>query len=302
MFVSAKRTRAPHLVVGSVALLWTSLALSSEPLRPSRAPAGNARPSQVRPLSAESPVIAAEHPMSPAVEALRKELAHLRDTVADFRCRVIKRERVNGPLQEYFYLDMWVREESRAGSQVATPLAVYMEFLGPSSLAGRRVLFVEGQNDGKILARKGGSRFEYVVTSIDPNGENARSESLLPITQSGFTPMLAALITVLERHAAADPGGTNTVVERIEGAKLDDRPCYALRITHPKKQSGFDFHTATIFIDAELRVPARIEKYDWPTPTDEAAPLIAEYNYTNVELNLGLTEQMFDPRLLKAKR
>jgi hypothetical protein len=63
-----------------------------------------------------------------------------------------------------------------------------------------------------------------------------------------------------------------------------------------------EFHTATIFIDSELHVPARIEKTDWPKSPDEPAPLLAEYNYTNVQVNIGLKEQMFDPRLLRKKK
>jgi hypothetical protein len=283
-----------------VACVAVDDSLASEPLAPSgRAPS---RPPQVKRLSAEAPVVAAGHPMVLAVDILGKELEYLRAAVRDFRCRVTKRERINGLLQDYFYIDMWVREEVRTGSQVTSPLAVYMQFVGPSEYEGRRVLFVEGQNEGKILARKGGDRFEYVVTKIDPNGENAKSESLLPITQSGFTPMLAELVAVLERHAAADPSGTNTHVERIEGAKLDGRPCYAIRITHPRQQADLEFHTATIFIDSELHVPARIEKTDWPSPAADAPPLIAEYNYTNVQVNIGLKEQMFDPRLMRKKR
>jgi hypothetical protein len=285
---------------GLVILVALSQACTADPFAPRR-PA-QSRPSQVKQLSAESPIVAADHPMALAVNTLNKELEFLRASVHDFRCRVTKRERVNGLLQDYFYIDMWVREEIRTGSQVTSPLSVYMQFVGPSEFEGRRVLFVEGRNEGKILARKGGDRFEYVVTKIDPNGENAKSESLLPITQSGFTPMLVALVAGLEKQAAADPSGTNTHVERIDGAKLDGRPCYALRITHPQKQDDLEFHTATIFIDSELHVPARIEKSDWPASADQTPALIAEYNYTDIQVNIGLKEQMFDPRLLRKKR
>jgi hypothetical protein len=301
MLNSKTRTLA-HVLLGVVVVLWGAQAFASEPVSPESAPSRSPRTSEFRPRSGDSPVVSAAHPMLPVLQAVEKELTHLRRTVHDFRCRVVKRERVNGILQDYSFIDMWVREETRVNGRIASPLSVYMVFRGPSSVVGRRLLFVEGRNEGKILARKGGQRFEYVVTKIDPHGESAKRESLLPITQSGFAPLLDAIIAVLERHAATDPAGENTEVQRIDGAKVDGRPCYVLRITHPKKQAGLEFHTASIFIDNELRVPVRIEKHDWPTPSDRTAPLISEYNYTKVKLNLGLSDEWFDPTLLTTKR
>ncbi len=273
-------------------------AWAMEPVQANKNPSS----SVVQQLSAESPVVVADHPLSAALDDLRKELDFLRREVHDFTCRVVKRERINGLLQEYQYIDMWVREETRDQGVVVSPLAVYMEFRGPSDFAGRRALFVEGQNDGKVLVRKGGDRFAYVVTEISPDGPSARTESLLPITQSGFSPMLAALIEVLEQHAAADPSGQNTKVERIAGAKLNDRACDVIKVTHPQRQDNLSFHAISIFIDTELRVPVRIAKLDWPAEPEEAPPVIAEYNYTKLKINVGLSEEMFDARLLKAKR
>jgi hypothetical protein len=232
----------------------------------------------------------------------RQWLAQARSKVRDFQCRVVKRERIDGILQDYYYIEMWVREEVRTGDRVTAPLAVFMEFLGPSSAQGRRLLYVEGRNEGKILVRKGGKRFEYVVTKADPDGESARSESLRPISESGFVPLLAEIVATIERHMAADPSGENTLVDHPAGAKVDGRPCHVLRITHPQQQDGLDFHKGTYFIDAELGVPARIEKLDWPAAPAETPPLLAEFNYTKVRLNVGLTEAMFDPRMLRARR
>ncbi len=300
MFVARKRTLA-HFFLATCVLSCGAWAWGSQPI-----PAGNITPRQDRPevrqLSAESPIAVADHPLGAALDDLEKELAYLRREVHDFTCRVVKRERINGLLQEYQYIDMWVREESRDQGGLVSPLAVYMEFRGPSDFAGRRALFVDGQNDGKVLVRKGGNRFAYVVTQIAPDGPSARTESLLPITQSGFSPMLAALIDVLELHAAADPSGQNTNVERIAGAKLNDRACDVIKISHPRRQDNLTFHAISIFIDTELRVPVRIAKLDWPEESDDAPPVIAEYNYTNVKLNVGLADRMFDERLLKAKR
>ncbi|MGD9724430.1 MAG: DUF1571 domain-containing protein [Pirellulales bacterium] len=299
------RSRVCRTVAGllaAVAVIGAArLAVADEPTRNTR-PSADRRTTEFRPQESRVPGVAADHPLLPELSEAREWLAQARRTVHDFQCRVVKRERIDGILQDYYYIDMWVREEARAGDHVTAPLSVFMEFLGPSSAQGRRLLYVEGSNEGKILVRKGGKRFEYVITKVDPDSESTRSESLCPISQSGFIPLFAETVATIERHMAADPFGANTIVERLEGAKVDGRPCHVLRITHPQQQDGLDFYKGTYFVDAELGVPARIEKLDWPTRPGETPPLLAEYNYTKVRLNLGLTDKMFNPKALKARR
>ena len=101
---------------------------------------------------------------------------------------------------------------------------------------------------------------------------------------------------------AADPSGANTEVQRIAGAKLDQRPCHVIRIKHPEQQKGLEFHTANVFVDDELHVPVRVDYSDWPTRSGQPGELIAEYTYTRLKVNVGLSESMFNPRLLRAKR
>ncbi|MGD9720908.1 MAG: DUF1571 domain-containing protein [Pirellulales bacterium] len=242
------------------------------------------------------------HALLPVIQYARKEQAYLRQAVRDFTCRLVKRERIHGILQDHQYIDLWVREEVRSGQRAVVPLSIYMEFLAPKNVSGRRVLFVNGQNDGKMLVRNGGKHFDYVVVDVDPFGESAKEESLVPVTETGFNQILTQMIAVLERHATADPTGQNTRVEQVSGAKLDKRPCKVIRITHPRHQPGFEFHQANVFVDDELHVPVRVDYADFPAHEGGTPPLIAEYTYTNLKMNVGLSEASFSPRLLRAKR
>jgi hypothetical protein len=273
------------------------------PASADRVPASvDRRAADYRPPAARLEAVSPDHPLLPALKEARQWLGQARQKVHDFHCRVTKRERIDGLLQEFYYIEMWVREEVRVAEQVRSPFSVYMEFLGPKSVYDRRLLYVEGRNEGKIMVRKGGPRFEYVVTEVDADAESTKSESLCPITQSGFIPLLAEIVATMERHMIADPTGENTVVTHPQGAKVDGRPCHVVRIMHPEKQDGLDFHVGTYFIDAGMGVPARIEKLDWPRKPDAAPGLIAEYNYTKVQINLGLSDSTFDPKRLRAKK
>jgi hypothetical protein len=265
--------------------------------------AESGEPSQeASPLTAlpKPPATDAPHPLTPVLEYARKEQAFLRNTVKGFTCRLVKRERIEDALQDYHSIDMEVREEIRIGERIEKPLSIFLRFLGPDDVAGRRVLYVEGRNEGQMLVRNGGKRFAHVVVKVDPRGERASRESLVPITEIGFEQLLSRMIVILETHARVDATGKNTEVRRIAGAKLDKRPCTVIRITHPEKQVGLNFHEANVFVDDTLHVPVRVDYSEWPEQPGAAPRLMAEYSYTHLELNPTLGDDHFDPALLRA--
>jgi hypothetical protein len=295
------RSAARRLFVMVVAALAADAAAAEPATEPSAASATRAVRTSNRP-DAQSPSAAApSHPLSSVLQYARKEQEYLRRTVRDFQCRLVKRERIDGFLQDYQYIDMWVREELRNSERIVVPLSIFMQFAAPKRVAGRRVLYVDGTNEGKMMVRNGGKHFDYVVVDVDPYGESALEESLVPITQTGFNQILTRMIEVLERHVAADPAGDNTRVERIRGAKLDQRPCGVIRITHALKRPGLEFHRANVFVDDELHVPVRVDYSDWPARPEQQPPLIAEYTYTKLRTNVGLSDSTFNPRVLRAK-
>lgn len=258
------------------------------------------RISRFRPLPGEP--AASQHPLQTVIAYARREQNYLRQTVSDFTCRLIKRERIGGFLQDFHYVDMQVREEILADGRVVQPLSIYLRFLGPKTVAGRKVLYVDGQNEGEMLVRNGGRHFEYVVAQIDPNGENAREESLVPVTQIGFTRLLGKMIDVLERHQIADPTGQNSKAERIAGAKINQRSCTLIRVTHPREMEGLEFHVANVFVDDQLHVPIRVDYSDWPKDARGPVPLIAEYTYTQLKINVNLPDATFSSGRLRSTR
>lgn len=197
----------------------------------------------------------AKHPLTAVITYARREQAFLGETVQDFSCRLVKRERINGFLQEMHFIDMEVREGEYQNGRVVQPLSIYLHFLAPKNVVDRNVIYVEGQNDGKMLIRNGGKHFEYVVAQIDPNSDAARDETLVPLTDIGFDRLLNRMIEVLEKHQQVDPTGTNTKAERIAGAKINNRPCTVIRITHPQPMPGLEFHIANVFVDEGLHAP-----------------------------------------------
>jgi len=295
----------PWLRTGVVFLLTVSGSVSGlQGVHAQQAGTAATTPASATPIKAFLPAVAgprpvAEHPLARVLKFAHEERAYLQQTVRDFTCRVTKRERIDGELQDYYSIDMHVREQTYAGEQMTQPLSVLLEFLGPSHVEGRRALFVAGQNDNKLLVRKGGRRFGYVVIDIDPFGESVKRECLMPINEIGFSHLLDRTIRTLEQDLAADPSGENTIVEHITTATINGRPCQMLRITHPLRRDGLQFFSASMCIDSELHVPVRFDVYDWPETPGQPPPLTAEFTYTNVTLNANLDDSVFAPAILR---
>jgi hypothetical protein len=240
---------------------------------------------------------AVNHPLLPVVKYAKERLADVQRRVRDYSCRLVKRESIEGQLQEYQYVDVWVREGSRNGKQVS-PMSVLLEYLSPADVKGRKVLYVENQNDNKLLVRRGGKRYAYVVTSLDPRGNTARHESVVPVTEVSFERLIRGMMERVEKDLELDPTGANTQVQSAT-AKVNQRPCQVIRIVHPARQEGLVYHMANVYVDTELQVPVRIEAYDWPEETGTEPPLLAEYTYTSLKLNQNLSDDMFRAELLR---
>ena len=186
------------------------------------------------------------HPLAGLLEIASQREKAIREGVRDYTCRIVKRERIDGEMQENRFIDTKVRLPQTANGQTK-PLAVYMKFLGPKEIAGRTVVYVEGQNEGKMVVRRGGQRFGDVITNVDPDSDLARTESLMDIRHVGVAHMVSEIVKHLHEDMEADPTGENTELEVFKNAKINDRLCTHVRIKHLKRQTNLKFHEVNVY-------------------------------------------------------
>ncbi|MCA9130940.1 MAG: DUF1571 domain-containing protein, partial [Planctomycetales bacterium] len=230
------------------------------------------------------------HPLDPALRIAYASLQHLRSNINDYSAILIKREFVNGAVSEYEYMGVKVRNRKVSGNNLVTPFSVYMTFLKPAAMKGREVIYVENANKGKLVAHEGGMKGRFLPTvDLDPTGMLAMRGQRYPITDIGIENLVVKLIEKGER----DRKHGECTVDFIQGAKISGRDCTVLSVKHPVQRPYFDFHHAQVFIDNELQIPVRYAAYSWPT-AGEKAPLLEEYTYQNIKLNVGLTDADFD--------
>ncbi|HYW78429.1 MAG TPA: DUF1571 domain-containing protein, partial [Thermoguttaceae bacterium] len=147
-------------------------------------------------------------------------------------------------------------------------------------------------NDGKLIARRGGTRLAYFTKALDPESELAMQGNRYPVTQIGIKSLIGRLYEV----GREDVQYGECDVQYLEDVAVNGRNCTVIQVTHPVRRTNFQYHMARIFLDNELQVPIRFAAYDWPSGGDDRPVLLEEYTYIDLKLNLGLTDWDFDTR------
>ncbi|HEY4308200.1 MAG TPA: DUF1571 domain-containing protein [Pirellulales bacterium] len=221
-----------------------------------------------------------EHPLMPALRWAKQGLGEF-TKIQDYSCTLVKRERIDGTLGEHEYIFVKVRHQ---------PFSVYTYFLGPARVKGQEAIFVDGANDGSLLAHGNGIKHRLIGTvSLKPTSTLAMSGNRYPITEMGMRRLLERLLEI----GSNDVKYGECTVNWIQGAKVNNRTCTCIQVVHPVPRRNFLFHLARIYVDDEMQIPIRYEAYDWPTAGSNQPQLNEEYTFLNVKVNNGFTDADF---------
>jgi hypothetical protein len=210
--------------------------------------------------------------------------------VRSFRCTLEKQERVKGKLFPREVIDCRFREK---------PFSVRMDWkeedrgerLKRGLTDPTAVLYVEGENGGKLLARALG-----LVVPRDPTGSQAKASSRYPITEFGI--QIGTKRTLASWKAAKEKGELKVEFKGVTKLKeLNDRPAWELRRTgyQAEDEGGVAETASTFYFDVEnwLQVGSYL--------TGEEGKLVAYYYFRDLELNVDLPDALFTKDALKGK-
>lgn len=214
---------------------------------------------------------------------LAREGIERAEKVRDYTCTFLKRERVGRKLGDEQRLFMKIRHE---------PFSVYTRFEAPPDMAGQEALYVEGKNDGMLIAHTTGLTGKVVGTvRLDPTGFLAMNGNRYPITSAGIKNLLVQLVALGEN----EPRAARCTITYGPGPQVDARPCSRLEIVQQAPQEGFRLARVQIDIDEEWQLPVHYVAYEWSKGRDPQPELVEEYTYLNLRFNVGLTDRDFDP-------
>jgi hypothetical protein len=225
------------------------------------------------------------------LEFIRECLLRYKRNVRGYTLTMSKQERIGGELEKQpEVMEVAFREE---------PFSVFLKWDRGAKRA-ERVLFVEGENDDKILARpaplwaiagRAAGRVKDGLAVEDVNSDDARQAGRFTIKEFGMYNGLARLLADWE---AADRRGTLHVehLGEQEPEEAGGRRCHVLRRADILKPERDGVTEQTVYIDAETWLQVG-------SVANGPAGLIGSYFYRDVKVNPEFPPEQFTRAGLK---
>jgi hypothetical protein len=252
-------------------------------------------------LISQSVVDAAEHPLDPVLMVAQWSMDAIDRNIQDYTCRITSQVFIHGRLDKERQMDAKIRHEQKANetnelseplpATDSVPFSVYLNFVAPRHIKGQEVIWVEGRNDGKMIAHAGSGLLRVKRMHLSPDGPIAMRGSRYPIWQVGFR----NLIGKMHEIGCCDRDHEDCRVVVTPGIEVQSRRCTLIEIFHDEPKECFQFHHAKIYVDQERQIPIGYEGYGWPENPEDPPPLFEKFYYTDVQLNPGLSDIDFSP-------
>ena len=137
--------------------------------------------------------------------------------IEDYRATFLRQERIDGKLRDLEEIEL----------EFKRPFMVKMLWK-KGSKRGRTVIFVEGENENKMLVRMEGLLGRFVkFLRLDPEGRLAKQGGRRTIKQAGLGNLVQSLIALTREAETAGNLRTHLLGEEVIG----DRPAYMIERT-----------------------------------------------------------------------
>lgn len=196
----------------------------------------------------------------------------------DYTMIMFKRERVGGTL----------KPREKVFLKFRHPFSAYMRWIKPAK--GRQVLFVLGKNNNKLKVRDPSSFFARLAGTINlsPTGSLAMRGNRHSIYKLGMNNLMKLVSKQIKRYEKR--GDMKELVhEGYQTYGKEKIGC--LRMRGPKsKSAGYYAYKTRLCWDENRMIPTRVTSWDWK------GRLVEDYSYSNIRLNVGLTDMDFSPK------
>lgn len=214
-----------------------------------------------------------------------------------YRAMIRKRERIGKQLGPESRMAIKLRYREPQTDDGLRSIDVYLKFLEPKSLSGREVIWRQGIHDDLMVVHESGL-LNITRVELSPTSRLAMLGNRYPISQIGIERLLAKLLAKGNR----DRGLGDCKVNLTEPVEVAGRACKRIEVCHPDREVivgdktfEHEFHKAIIDIDLEFGIPIRYASYMWPEVSGGDPVLDEEFVYENLELDVALEDQDFDP-------
>lgn len=197
------------------------------------------------------------------LERVRESLS----SITDYTCVFSKHELVGSR----------IIKEDNIELKVKRPGHFYMKWQDGTK-KGRIAIYVQGQNNNRVLINMGGL-MSLLPVAIDPNGKEALKENRHPITEADFITIFDK-VTENYLKCRTDTECNPPVISSKDTETL------MLKMKFPPGK-GYYAHSGRLIIDRQRWLPIGLTCYGWDNE------FLEEYSFTDIKINPGLTEQDF---------
>lgn len=164
------------------------------------------------------------------------------------------------------------------------PFSVYMNW----DSGAQQVLYVEGENDGRILARRNRGFFRRTV-KMAPTSRLAMLSTRYPVYDLG-------MLKLVEKAQAALAACTSyTGIHcSVETTDLEGQPVRQFTITVDSPDVLQTYARCVLCFDEKSPMLVCIRNYGW-TADGKPGELLEHYQYRDLKIDPGLTDFDFDP-------
>jgi len=196
-------------------------------------------------------------------------------TVTDYTATFYKQERINGKLRQTEKIAIVFMED---------PFSVLMSWEENAGVIDK-LLYVEGQNENKMLVHPTGLLSWIKSVKRDPRSKEVRKASRSSCDQFGFYRSMQNLLKIYKQGRKI----RGLQISYQGRTKVDGRECVAMeRILPPR--ADYPYARLVLEFDVEYLLPTSISCYDWQ------GRLVSRYWYEDVKFNQGLKLAMFSPK------
>jgi outer membrane lipoprotein-sorting protein len=206
------------------------------------------------------------------VEQLINNMVEKFDTVADYTCRLDKKVKKDGILYEDLSISVKYKK----------PKHYYFRW-DRGSEKGREVIFVAGKYNDKLVAHPGGF-LQFMTFHLDPEGRLAMQRNRHSLQHSG----MEKIINLIESNFKRAREKGLDAIQFIGDDRIAERDVWILEGRFPENQ-GFYAHRVIVSIDKTMTLPVKISIFDW------SDALVEEYVFRDLKVNVGITENDFNP-------
>lgn len=231
----------------------------------------------------------AEHPIDPLLALADEGFKRIDESIRDYTAKIVSQVRISGKLRPEKCMAVKVRH-AHESETANTPLSVYLKMLKPNKVKGQEVIWVEGENDGRLIAHTTGM-MNVKRFLLDPRGIVAMKGNRYPISEVGFKNLIAKM----KEFGLKDREHDECEVTITRDVLVDNRPCTMIQVTHPVQRDYFSHHISKIYLDQGRDVLVGYEGFLWPEKPGEKPPLLERYFYLDMQINVGLTDEDFSP-------